>query len=393
MASVKTAQIQASSKNMSKDFLRKIIHIDMDCFFAAVEMRDNPSLRSIPMAVGGNPLKRGVIATCNYQAREFGIHSAMASSKAIKLCPSLKIVPGSMDKYILESKKIKAIFSEFTELVEPLSLDEAYLDVSHSKAFGGSATLIAEKIRKKIFEKTGLTASAGVAPNKFLAKVASDWKKPNGLFVLTPELIPSFMLSLEVKKVPGVGKVTEKKLNKLDVFTCKDLQEKKIELLESHFGKFGKILKERSFGIDNRNVVTEYPRKSLSIEKTFPCDLTSLECSKKVPQLISDLCYRLKLFKKRKRGDDLYISKFFVKLKYEDFQKMSYEKSHNFPFYESLWREDKLSLSLYDYLDNLFEEALKRSPKKVRLMGAGVRFSRLETKCENLSFNQLELFT
>ena len=379
--------------NFEKKFQNKIIHIDMDCFFAAVEMRDEPSLRSIPMAVGGNPLKRGVIATCNYQAREFGIHSAMASSKALKLCPSLKIIPGSMDKYILESKKIKAIFSEFTELVEPLSLDEAYLDVSYSKAFGGSATLIAEKIREKIFEKTGLTASAGVAPNKFLAKVASDWKKPNGLFVLTPNLIPSFMLSLEVKKIPGVGKVTEKKLNKVGVFTCKNLQEIKIELLESHFGKFGKILKERSFGIDNRNVVTEYPRKSLSIERTFPCDLTSLECSKKVPQFISDLCDRLQLFKKKKSVDNLYISKFFVKLKYEDFKKMSYEKSHSFPFYESLWREENVSLSLYDYLTDLFEKALAKSPKKIRLMGVGVRFSKKETKYDNFCFNQLELFT
>ncbi len=364
----------------------------MDCFFAAVEMRDNPALRSVPMAVGGSPQKRGVIATCNYHAREFGIHSAMASSKALKLCPDLKIIPGSMDKYILESRKIRSIFSEFTELVEPLSLDEAYLDVSSSKAFGGSATLVAEEIRKKVFEKTGLTASAGVAPNKFLAKVASDWNKPNGLFVLTPKLIPSFMLSLKVKKIPGVGKVTEKKLNRIDIFTCKDLQEKKIEILESHFGKFGKVLKERSFGIDNRNVVTEYPRKSLSIERTFACDLTSLECKEKVPQLISDLCGRLQLFKKKKGSDDLYISKFFVKLKYEDFKKMSYEKSHSFPFYESLWREKDISLPLYEYLNDQFERALSKSPKKIRLMGVGVRFGRQEMNYDNFSFNQLELF-
>ncbi len=393
MVSVKAVQTRASSKKMSKELLRKIIHIDMDCFFAAVEMRDDVSLRSVPVAVGGSPQKRGVIATCNYQAREFGVHSAMASSKALKLCPNLKIIPGSMDKYILESRKIRAIFSQYTELIEPLSLDEAYLDVSHSNSFGGSATLIAENIRRNIFEKTGLTASAGVAPNKFLAKVASDWKKPNGLFVLTPNLIPSFMLSLEVKKIPGVGKVTEKKLNKIGIFTCKDLQEKKIEILESHFGKFSKVLKERSFGIDNRNVVTEYPRKSLSIERTFPCDLTSLECSKKIPQFISDLSDRLQLFKKRKGVNNLYISKFFVKLKYEDFKKMSYEKSHSFPFYESLWREENVSLSLYDYLNDLFEEALAKSPKKIRLMGVGVRFSKKEAKYDNFSFNQLELFT
>ena len=377
---------------MSKDSLRKIIHIDMDCFFAAVEMRDDPSLRSIPMAVGGDPSKRGVIATCNYQARGFGIHSAMASSKALRLCPDLKIIPGSMDKYISESRKIRDIFFEYTDLVEPLSLDEAYLDVSYSKKCFGSATLIAEEIREKVFDKTGLTASAGVAPNKFLAKISSDWKKPNGLFVLTPKEIPSFILPLDVKKIPGVGKVTEKKLNKMGVFICKDLQEKKIEILESHFGKFGKVLKERSFGIDHRNVVTDYPRKSLSIEKTFPCDLTSLECTKKFPQFILDLQNRLQLFSKKKGAENLYISKFFVKLKYEDFQKMSYEKSHFFPFYESLWREEEVSLSLNDYLKKLFNEAISRSPKKVRLMGVGVRFSKKEEKYDKLSFNQLELF-
>ena len=392
MVSAKAVQTLLLNKNMSKDPLRKIIHIDMDCFFAAVEMRDDPSLRSIPMAVGGDPSKRGVIATCNYQARGFGVHSAMASSKALRLCPDLKIIPGSMDKYILESRKIRGIFNEYTDLVEPLSLDEAYLDVSDSKKCFGSATLIAEEIRKKVFDKTGLTASAGVAPNKFLAKISSDWKKPNGLFVLTPKEIPSFILPLDVKKIPGVGKVTEKKLNKMGVFICKDLQEKKIEILESRFGKFGKVLKERSFGIDDRNVVTDYPRKSLSIEKTFSCDLTSLECTKKFPQFIFDLQNRLQLFSEKKGAKNLYISKFFVKLKYEDFQKMSYEKSHFFPFYESLWREKKISLALNDYLKKLFNEAITRSPKKVRLMGVGVRFSRKEENYDKFSFNQLELF-
>ena len=392
MVSVRAVQTLLLNKNMPTKNLKKIIHIDMDCFFAAVEMRDDTSLRNIPMAVGGRPDKRGVIATCNYLARKFGVHSAMASSQALKLCPELIIIPGRMAKYTEESKKIQSIFYDYTALVEPLSLDEAYLDVSSTKRLEGSATLIAEEIRIKIFEKTGLTASAGVAPNKFLAKIASDWKKPNGLFVLTPDLVESFMLSLDVSKIPGVGKVTKKKLNQLGIFSCQNLQEIKKEVLETHFGKFGKVLKERSFGLDNREVITEFPRKSLSMEKTFPHDLTILECSEKVVEFINELRHRLLLFKKRKKTDHLYISKFFVKIKYDDFKKTSYEKSHPFPFYESLWSEDNISYSLSTYLKNLIGLCLEKSSKKIRLMGFGVRFSEKKNSFDESFLKQLELF-
>ena len=175
--------------------MRKIIHIDMDCFFAAVEMRDNPNLRDIPIAIGGSRIERGVISTCNYPARAFGVRSAMPTGQALKLCPQLTLLRGDMEKYRSVSQQIQAIFYRFTDKIEPLSLDEAYLDVTDSPHCHGSATLIAERIRQTILQETGLTASAGVAPNKFIAKIASDWHKPDGLFVVTPADVEQFVKS------------------------------------------------------------------------------------------------------------------------------------------------------------------------------------------------------
>jgi DNA polymerase-4 len=190
---------------------RKIIHCDCDCFYASVEMRDDPSLRGRPLAVGGRPDQRGVVATCNYEARRFGIHSAMATAQAIKLCPDLLVIPPDMEKYRIASRQIMEIYRDYTELVEPLSLDEAYLDVTESPHCKGSATLIAQEIRQRIFETVGITASAGVAPNKFVAKIASDWNKPDGLFLVRPEEVDAFVAALPVKKLYGVGKVTAAK--------------------------------------------------------------------------------------------------------------------------------------------------------------------------------------
>src|SRR6185312_1104393 len=186
---------------------RKIIHVDMDCFYAAVEIRDNPNLKGKPVAVGGRPDQRGVLTTASYEARKFGLRSAMPSARAVKLCPDLILLPLNFDKYRTESRNVRAIFTRFTGVVEPLSLDEAYLDVTNSSICEGSATRIATEIRRQIFEETGLTASAGVAPNKFLAKVASDWKKPNGQFTITPAMVADFVKKLKVEKIPGVGKV------------------------------------------------------------------------------------------------------------------------------------------------------------------------------------------
>ena len=354
--------------------LRKIIHIDMDCFYAAVEMRDNPSFKGIPLAVGGSVEKRGVIATCNYMARKYGIHSAMPSAQALKICPSLTIVPGRMKQYIEESRKIRDIFFQYTSLVEPLSLDEAYLDVTGLRHCGGSATLMAEEIRAKIVKTTGLTASAGVAPNKFLAKIASDWKKPNGIFVISGDAISSFMPSLPVKKIPGVGKVTEKKLNALGLFHCRDLQDKDLGFLERSFGKFGKVLKERSFGRDHREVIKDYPRKSLSLEKTFSRDLTREECLDLFPEFIEDLRKRLFDWKTRKKPEKIYLSKVYVKLKFNDFKRTTVEKTYPFPFYERLWEKGDLDPFLIKHLFELLRMALKKSGRSIRLMGLGVRF-------------------
>ena len=202
-------------------------------------MRDNPALREVALAVGGRPDQRGVVATCNYEARRYGIHSAMATAQALKLCPDLVVIPPAMEKYRIASRQILAIYGDYTDLVEPLSLDEAYLDVSDSPHCKGSATLIAQEIRKRIFDTVGITASAGVAPNKFVAKIASDWNKPDGLWLVRPDEVDAFVAALPVKKLHGVGKVTAAKLNKLGVQTCADLRSWTLLELQHHFGSFG----------------------------------------------------------------------------------------------------------------------------------------------------------
>ena len=198
---------------------RKIIHVDMDCFYAAVEMRDDPSLRGIPVAVGGASDRRGVISTCNYEAREFGVHSAMATAYALRLCPNLRVVPGRMSHYQAVSRLIREIFSRYTKIIEPISLDEAFLDVTDCAQFQGSATLIAADIRLAIREELHLTASAGVAPNKFLAKICSDENKPDGQCVIAPDEVDNFVRDLPLGKIPGVGKVTQTRLAKAGFYT------------------------------------------------------------------------------------------------------------------------------------------------------------------------------
>lgn len=222
--------------------MRKIIHVDMDCFFAAVEMRDNPALRDIPIAIGGSRERRGVISTANYPARKFGVRSAMPTGMALKLCPHLTLLPGRFDAYKEASNHIREIFSRYTSRIEPLSLDEAYLDVTDSVHCHGSATLIAQEIRQTIFSELQLTASAGVAPVKFLAKIASDMNKPNGQFVITPAEVPAFLQTLPLAKIPGVGKVSAAKLEAMGLRTCGDVQKCDLVILLKRFGKFGRIL-------------------------------------------------------------------------------------------------------------------------------------------------------
>ena len=334
---------------------RKIIHIDMDCFYAAVEMRDNPELQDIPLAIGGKSERRGVLSTCNYLARQFGIHSAMPSFKAKQLCPDLVIIPGRMPVYVAVSKKIREIFFRYTELVEPLSLDEAFLDVSDCTLFKGSATYIAQDIRRAIFEELNLTASAGIAPCKFLAKIASDENKPNGQCVIAPAQVGEFIKTLPLKKIPGVGKVTQQKLALKGLFTCLDIQQYRPEQLLGEFGKLGESLINFSQGIDNRAVEPNRERKSLAVEHTFEKDLfNEAQCVEKLVLLYEELSIRL-----QKVINEKMITKVGVKIKFGDFTLKSSER-----------KSPELSLPV---LKILLHHLLVHDPDKtVRLLGISV---------------------
>ncbi|RJG51249.1 DNA polymerase IV [Motilimonas pumila] len=301
---------------------RKIIHIDMDCFYAAVEMRDNPSLKNIPIAIGGAVSRRGVIATCNYLARQFGVKSAMPTHQALKVCPELTLVPGRMALYKEISTQIHQILLRYSNIIEPLSLDEAYLDVTDSKLFSGSATYIAQDIRRAIEQEIGLTASAGVAPVKFLAKIASDENKPNGLCVIHPGEVEAFVASMPLGKVPGVGKVTEQKLADDGLFTGRDILAYPKEQLLSQYGKMGRVLLERAQGIDNRPVVTERVRKSVGVERTLVKNITSVEqCEQVLAHLYQELNRRVE----RAQAQDR-IRSLGIKVKFADFQLRSAEQ-------------------------------------------------------------------
>jgi len=253
--------------------MRKIIHIDMDAFFAAVEQRDTPALRGKPVVVGGDPGGRGVVATCSYEARRFGIHSAMSAARAYRLCPQAIFVRPRFDAYVQVSRQVRQIFLDSTDLVEPLSLDEAFLDVTENKQLNPSATRLAQIIRQRIFAETGLTASAGVSYNKFLAKVASDVNKPNGLTLVTPEQAPDFIATLPVRRFNGVGRVTEKRMQRLGILTGADLRSRTLEELSHHFGSSGLYYYQIARGIDERPVVPNRLRKSLGKEITLAEDL------------------------------------------------------------------------------------------------------------------------
>ncbi|MGZ8287804.1 MAG: DNA polymerase IV [Telluria sp.] len=346
--------------------VRKIIHCDCDCFYASVEMRDNPALRGVPLAVGGRPDQRGVVATCNYEARRYGIHSAMATAQALKLCPGLVVIPPAMEKYRIASRQILAIYNDYTDLVEPLSLDEAYLDVSDSPHCKGSATLIAQEIRRRIFETVGITASAGVAPNKFVAKIASDWNKPDGLFLVRPHEVDAFVSALPVKKLYGVGKVTAAKLNKLGAETCGDLRSWPLQELEHHFGRFGSRLYDLCRGDDNRDVSNSRERKSVSVEETYTPDVPNLEaCIALLPELFERLQARIK-----RSGSEALALKPFAKIKFADFQQTTVELASAAP-----------SLASFE---KLIETAWLRRKQPVRLLGLGVRLGEAD-KLEQLS--------
>tara|TARA_R110002050_G_scaffold1244_5_gene8720 strand:+ start:1978 stop:3066 length:1089 start_codon:yes stop_codon:yes gene_type:complete len=256
---------------------RKIIHVDMDAFFASVEQRDQPDYRGKPLIVGGQPNSRGVVAACSYEARTFGIHSAMPSSRAYRLCPEAIFVPPRFEAYREVSNQIRAIFWRYASEVEPLSLDEAYLDVTYTGDFDGSATLIAQAIKRDILAETHLTASAGISYNKFLAKMASDMDKPNGLYVIKPEQGEAFVTDLAIGQFYGVGPATESKMKKIGIETGKDLRQKTLAELVENFGKSGQYYFNIARSIDERPVRSQRERKSLGKETTFAQDVLSIE--------------------------------------------------------------------------------------------------------------------
>lgn len=336
---------------------RKIIHCDCDCFFAAVEMRDNPELRSIPIAIGGSADRRGVIATCNYMAREFGVRSAMSTAHALKLCPHLRVVSGNMAKYREVSQQVMNIFLEYTEIIEPLSLDEAFIDVTGSQHLQGSATLIADEIRRRVKEEVGISISAGVAPNKFLAKVASDWNKPDGIYVVLPNQVDAFVLTLPVKKISGVGEKTAEKLKKIGVETCQDLRAKSLAELVEGFGAFGKRLFDLSRGVDERPVKVSRIRKSISVEHTYPQDLADLEsCIAQLPVLMEKLDLRYTKLKEARA-----ITGVVVKVKFFDFVQTTAEHTVTYPDIA--------------HFRQLLIDAFNRGLRPVRLIGVGYRLA------------------
>ena len=333
---------------------RAIIHLDMDCFYAAIEVRDCPALRGKPVGVGGARDRRGVLTTCNYEARKFGVHSAMPTFMALQRCPSLIVLPTRFDVYRREAAVVREILHRFSSLVEPLSLDEAYLDVTADRGAPGQ---LAQVIRDLIFQKTKLTSSAGVGPNKLIAKIASARCKPNGQLEVTVEEVPGFMKDLSVREIWGIGQKTEKRLWELGVKTCGDLQRFPRPELVDLFGKFGSELFDLCRGIDDRPVEPDRPRKSLSTEETFVSDLETLEqCEERLAELFQDLMADLAQKETNRR-----VTKIFVKLKFADFTRTTVDRAGLEPTLQAF--------------GTLLGEALARTGKKVRLIGVGVRFA------------------
>ena len=338
---------------MSDDLpIRKIIHVDMDAFYASVEQLDNPELRGKPIAVGGGG-KRGVISAASYEARKFGVKSAMSGRLAEKLCPELIFVKTNFERYKEVSQKIRKIFLNYTDLVEPLSLDEAYLDVTQNKIGMPSASIIAQQIRQRIFENTGLTASAGISINKFVAKIASDYNKPNGPKTVNPEDVLEFLEALDIRKFYGVGKVTAEKMYHKGIFTGKDLKSKSLEYLTENFGRSGGYYYHIVRGIQTSEVKPNRTRKSLAAERTFSENLSSeIFMLEKIEHIAEEVSRRL--HKSKVSGKTITL-----KIKYSDFTLQT--RSKTLPYFVS----DK-AIILETAKDLLYQEKLNNS---VRLLG------------------------
>ncbi|WP_204344625.1 DNA polymerase IV [Psychroserpens algicola] len=341
--------------------IRKIIHVDMDAFYASVAQMDNPELKGKPIAVGGGGT-RGVISAASYEARKFGVKSAMSGRLAIKLCPELIFVRTDFARYTEISKKVRHIFYDYTDLVEPLSLDEAYLDVTENKKGNPSASLIAQEIRTRIFNEIGLTASAGISINKFIAKVASDYNKPNGQKTVNPEEVLQFLEDLDIRKFYGVGKVTAEKMYQKGIFTGKDLKAKSLEYLDENFGKSGRYYYYIVRGIHNSEVKPNRIRKSLAAERTFSKNLSSeIFMLEKLDHIADEVAKRL--YKSKVAGKTVTL-----KIKYSDFTLQT--RSKTLPYFIS----DK-HIILDTAKDLLYQEKLNNS---VRLLG--ISLSNLNTE-------------
>lgn len=342
---------------------RKIIHVDMDAFYASVEQLDNPFLRGKPIAVGGSE-NRGVVSAASYEARKFGVRSAISGVMAKKNCPELIFVPPRFDRYKEISSKIQKIFYEYTDLVEPLSLDEAYLDVTQNKKGNPSATLLAQEIRQRIFDEVGLTASAGISINKFVAKIASDYNKPNGQKTVQPNEVAEFLEVLPIRKFYGVGKVTTEKMYQLGIFTGQELKSKTLEFLEKHFGKSGSFYFNVVRGIHNSPVRSDRITKSVAAEHTFDVNLSSeIFMMEQLVSIANSLEKRLK--KHNVAGKTVTL-----KIKYSDFTQQT--RSKTLPYFVS---DKALILEIVQEL--LYQERMKNS---VRLLGISLNNLNTEEK-------------
>ncbi|MCJ0926415.1 DNA polymerase IV [Acinetobacter lwoffii] len=336
--------------------MRKIIHIDMDAFYASVELRERPELKDLPVVIASHH-PRAVVAAASYPARFYGLRSAMSMGQARKLCPQVIVIEPDFAKYRQVSAQIHQIFQQYTSLIEPLSLDEAFLDVTENLKQIPSATEVAMRIREDIFQATGLTASAGVAPNKFLAKIASDWHKPNGICVIKPSQVQGFIQDLPLKKIPGVGKVTQEKLKSLNLETLGDLQQIDEALLIQHFGKYGRRLFLYAQGIDERPVEVERERQQISKETTFDDDLHLNQCRPYWEPLLGQVWQSLQKKQLSARGVT-------VKLKLKNFQVMQHSKS----FKQVLRSPQELAQAL----DLLLDDLHIAPQMQFRLIGVGV---------------------
>jgi DNA polymerase-4 len=346
-------------QQQEKKSLRKIIHIDMDAFYASVEQRDDPALKGRPIAVGGSPEGRGgVVATCSYEARKFGVRSAMPSKKALQLCPQIIFIKPRFEVYKEVSRQVRAIFHRYTDIIEPLSLDEAYLDVTEDKLGIGSAIDIATLIKKAIREELQLTASAGISVNKFVAKIASDLQKPDGLTFIGPSKLESFVESLPIEKFYGVGKVTAEKMQGMNIQNGADLKKRSERELVQHFGKAGKFYYQIVRGIDERPVEPNQETKSIGAEDTFPEDLITLEEMNRELEKIGPVVHQ-RLLKHQLKARTITL-----KIKYHDFKIITRSKSFSEPM-------DDLTL----ITDTVKELMASTEPKDVRVRLLGISVS------------------